>query len=81
MPESGDLKSVRLIEGSTVKEFAEKLGIKPKDVVTLLLQRGVFATINQPLNDDVATDLGQTLRIRSTFVPFEEMVARKRLRN
>src|SRR4051812_9886382 len=50
----GDLKTVRVIEGSTVKEFAEKLGIKPKDVVTLLLQRGVFATINQPLNDDVA---------------------------
>ena len=48
MPDAGELKSVRLIEGSTVKEFAEKLGIKPKDVVTLLLQRGVFATINQP---------------------------------
>ena len=49
-PVPGELKPVRLIEGSTVKEFAEKLGIKPKDVVTLLLQRGVFATINQPLN-------------------------------
>ena len=34
MPGSGELKAVRLIEGSTVKEFAEKLGIKPKDVVT-----------------------------------------------
>ncbi len=43
----GELKPVRLVEGSTVKEFAEKLGIKPKDVVALLLQRGVFATINQ----------------------------------
>ena len=29
----GELKPVRIIEGSTVKEFAEKLGIKPKDVV------------------------------------------------
>ena len=44
---AGELKPVRLVEGSTVKEFAEKLGIKPKDVVALLLQRGVFATINQ----------------------------------
>src|SRR5262249_49513310 len=40
--DAGELKPVRLVEGSTVKEFAEKLGIKPKDVVTLLLQRGVF---------------------------------------
>jgi translation initiation factor IF-2 len=71
----GELKSARLIEGSTVKEFAEKLGIKPKDVVTLLLQRGVFATINQPLNDDVAIELGERFGYEVTFVPFEEMVA------
>ena len=75
MPNSGELKEVRLIEGSTVKEFAEKLGIKPKDVVTLLLQRGVFATINQPLMDDVAADLGRRFGYDVSFVPFEEMVA------
>ncbi|HEX3186797.1 MAG TPA: translation initiation factor IF-2 [Pyrinomonadaceae bacterium] len=75
MPGGGELKSVRLIEGSTVKEFAEKLGIKPKDVVTLLLQRGVFATINQPLMDDVAADLGRRFGYDVSFVPFEEMVA------
>jgi translation initiation factor IF-2 len=71
----GEIKPVRLVEGSTVKEFAEKLGIKPKDVVTLLLQRGVFATINQPLNDDVAVELGQRFGYEVTFVPFEEMIA------
>ena len=75
VPNSGALKEVRLIEGSTVKEFAEKLGIKPKDVVTLLLQRGVFATINQPLMDDVASDLGKRFGYDVSFVPFEEMVA------
>ncbi len=71
----GELKTVRVIEGSTVKEFAEKLGIKPKDIVTLLLQRGVFATINQPLNDDVAIDLAKRFGYELTFVNFEEMVA------
>lgn len=70
-----ELKPVRLVEGSTVKEFAEKLGIKPKDIVTLLIQRGVFATINQPLNDDVAVDLARRFGYEVTFVPFEEMVA------
>jgi translation initiation factor IF-2 len=73
--DTGELKEVRLIEGSTVKEFAEKLGIKPKDVVTLLLQRGVFATINQPLMDDVAADLGKRFGYDVSFVPFEEMIA------
>ena len=71
----GELKSVRLVEGSTVKEFAEKLGIKPKEVVGLLLQRGVFATINQALNDEVAADLGKRFGYDVAFVPFEEMVA------
>jgi translation initiation factor IF-2 len=72
---AGELKTVRIVEGSTVKEFAEKLNIKPKDIVTLLLQRGVFATINQPLNDDVAIDLAHRFGYEVTFVPFEEMVA------
>ena len=72
---SGDLKPVRLVEGSTVKEFAEKLGIKPKEVVGLLLQRGVFATINQALDDNVAADLGKRFGYDVAFVPFEDMVA------
>jgi translation initiation factor IF-2 len=71
----GDLTPVRLVEGSTVKEFAEKLGIKPKDVVALLLQQGVFATINQALNDEVAADLGHRFGYEVSFVPFEEMIA------
>ena len=73
--QTGDLKPVRLVEGSTVKEFAEKLGIKPKEVVGLLLQRGVFATINQALDDSVASDLGKRFGYEVTFVPFEDMVA------
>src|SRR5205823_4323213 len=72
---SGELKAVRIVEGSTVKEFAEKLGIKPKDIVALLLQRGVFATINQALNDEVAAELGKRFGYDVSFVPFEEMVA------
>jgi translation initiation factor IF-2 len=71
----GELKPVRLVEGSTVKELAEKLGIKPKDIVALLLQRGVFATINQALEDEVAVELGQRFGYEVSFVPFEEMIA------
>jgi translation initiation factor IF-2 len=75
LPGGDELKTARLVEGSTVKEFAEKLGIKPKDIVTLLLQRGVFATINQPLNDDIAVELGKRFGFDVSFIPFEEMVA------
>ncbi|HEV3468178.1 MAG TPA: translation initiation factor IF-2, partial [Pyrinomonadaceae bacterium] len=71
----GDLRPVRLVEGATVKEFAEKLGVKPKDIVALLLQRGVFATINQALNTDVAKDLGRRFGFDVQFVDFEEAIA------
>jgi translation initiation factor IF-2 len=71
---AAQLKPIRLVEGATVKEFAEKLGIKPKDVVALLIQRGVFATINQSLNTDVAIEFGKHFGYAVEFVPFEEMV-------
>jgi translation initiation factor IF-2 len=67
-------KQVRLVEGATVREFAEKLGIAPRDIVQLLIKRGIFATVNQPLNTDVAADLAKSFGYQITFVPFEEMV-------
>jgi translation initiation factor IF-2 len=70
-----DLKQVRLVEGATVKEFAEKTGIRPKDIQALLLQRGVFATLNQPLDNEMAKDLGQRFGFDVQFLGFEEMVA------
>ncbi|HEX8288943.1 MAG TPA: translation initiation factor IF-2 [Pyrinomonadaceae bacterium] len=72
---TSDSKNVRLVEGATVREFAEKLGIAPRDVVQLLIKRGIFATLNQPINPDVATDLGKRFGYEVSFIEFEEMVA------
>ena len=72
---AGDLKPVRLVEGATIKEFADKLGIRPKDIQALLLQRGVFATLNQPLDNSVAQELGKRFGFDVQFLGFEEMVA------
>jgi len=71
---AGELKTARLVEGSTVKDLAEKIGIKPKEIVALLLQRKVFATINQPLDNEVAADLGRRFGYDVQFVPFEQMI-------
>ena len=69
-----ELKPIRLVEGTTLKDFAEKLDIKPKDVVATLLGRGVMATINQTLNQDVARDVAAEFGFDVSFVPYEEMV-------
>ena len=68
------LKSVRLTEGATIREFAEALGITPRDVVQLLINRGVFATLNQPMGEKMATEMGLGFGYAVSFVPFEEMV-------
>ncbi len=68
------LKSVRLTEGATIREFSEALGVTPRDIVQLLVKRGIFATLNQPIGDAMGVDLGKTLGYSVSFVPFEEMV-------
>ena len=69
-----ELRPLKLIEGTTVKEFSEKLDVKAKDVVQMLLQRGVMATINQTLNQDIAKEIGKEFGYEAAFVPFEEMI-------
>ncbi len=67
-------KQVRLTEGATVREFSEALGVTPRDVVQLLVKKGVFATLNQPISEKLAVELGDKLGYQISFVPFEEMV-------
>ena len=74
-----ELKQVRLVEGASVKEFAEKTGIRPKDIQALLLQRGVFATLNQSLDNDVAQEIGRRFGFDVQFVGYEEMVTDEEL--
>ncbi|MFN6963092.1 MAG: translation initiation factor IF-2 [Pyrinomonadaceae bacterium] len=71
---AGEMRQVRLTEGATVREFAEALGITPRDIVQLLIKRGVFATLNQPIGEKMATDMGKDFGVDVRFVPFEEMV-------
>ncbi len=69
-----DLKQVRLTEGATVREFAEALGITPRDIVQLLIKRGIFATLNQPIGEKMAVEMGIDFGFNISFVAFEEMV-------
>ena len=70
----GHLRAVRLVEGATIREFAEALGITPRDIVQLLIKRGVFATLNQPIGEKMAKEMGADFGFDVSFVPFEEMV-------
>ncbi len=68
------LKTVRLTEGATIREFSEALGVTPRDIVQLLVKKGIFATLNQPIGEPMAKELGVNFGYEVSFVPFEEMV-------
>jgi translation initiation factor IF-2 len=72
--DKGHLRQIRLTEGATIREFAEALGITPRDIVQLLIKRGIFATLNQPIGEKMAVDMGRDFGFDVSFVPFEEMV-------
>src|SRR5207247_6564834 len=66
---------VALSEGVTVKELADKLGIKANDLMKhLLMKKGLMASINQPLGSDLALEIARDLNIDAEMVSFEEAV-------
>jgi translation initiation factor IF-2 len=56
----------------TVKELAEKLNRKSKDVIAKLISRGVLATINQPLEPQTAIEVAKEFGSEAQIISFEE---------
>jgi translation initiation factor IF-2 len=66
---------IPLSEGATVKELADKLGIKANDLMKhLLMKKGLMLSINQPLGADLALEIAKELGIDAEVVSFEEAV-------
>ena len=65
---------VLLSEGMTVREFAEKLGVKSKDLIQALFRRGVMANINNVLSTELAEEVASDLGVETMVVSFEEEV-------
>jgi translation initiation factor IF-2 len=71
-PEPRPPRDVTLTEGITIRELAEKLDVRAKDLLKVLLDKGVFASINQALDVQTATDLAQAFNGVVSVVSFEE---------
>ncbi len=67
-------RKVTLTEGLTMKDLAEKLDVRPKDMMKKLLDKGVFATINQTLDKEMAKDIAKEFNATAEFITFEESV-------
>ena len=69
-----EFRKVTLTEGLTVKDLAEKLDVLAKDMQKKLMDRGVFATINQTLDKEMAKTIAKDFNAEAEFVTFEESV-------
>ena len=70
-------REVTITEGITVRDLAEKLDVRARDVLKNLLDRGVFASINQALDVATATNLAEAFSGIVKVISFEEEVVQE----
>jgi translation initiation factor IF-2 len=67
MPTAPVVREVSVGETVTVAELAQKMAIKATEVIKVLMNMGVMATINQPIDQDTAVlvveELGHTAKV------------------
>ncbi|MBZ5507934.1 MAG: translation initiation factor IF-2 [Acidobacteriia bacterium] len=70
-------RSITIGEGVSVKDLAEKLGVRAKDLIARLLMKGVMATVNQSLDFELAKDLARHFGAESEAISFEDQTAQE----
>jgi translation initiation factor IF-2 len=65
-------REITVTEGISVKDLAEKLEIRAKDLIALLLMRGVFVTVNQSLDAEMVKDLAAKFGAQANVISYEE---------
>ena len=68
-------RTLTIPEGISVKDLAEKLGLRAKDLIARLLMRGVMATVNQTLDFELAKDMARHFGADVQVISFEDQAA------
>ena len=67
MPTAPVVREVGIGETITVAELAQKMAVKATEVIKVLMNMGVMATINQPIDQDTAVlvveEMGHTAKV------------------
>jgi translation initiation factor IF-2 len=71
-PEPRAPRDIQITEGITIRELAEKLDVRAKELLKVLLDKGIFASINQALDSSTATQLAESFNGVVTVVSFED---------
>ncbi len=72
--EDGPRRTLTVSDGLQVRELAEKMGLKGKDLLKMLFDRGVMATVNHVVEPEVAVELAEQMGFDALIVSFEEEI-------
>ena len=67
-------RKITITEGIAIKELSEKLQVRAKNVIKRLLDKGIFATINQTLDGQTATEVARGFGAEANVVSYEEEI-------
>jgi translation initiation factor IF-2 len=67
-------KTITVTEGISVKDLAEKLDVRGKDLIATLLMRGVMVTVNQSLDGELVKDVSRQFGADATVISVEEQL-------
>ncbi len=67
-------KTITVTEGISVKDLAEKLDIRGKDLIATLLMKGVMVTVNQSLDGELVRDVCRTFGADATIISVEDQL-------
>jgi translation initiation factor IF-2 len=74
-----EFKPIRITEGVTLKELAEKMDIKSKYIIQKLISKGILASINQTLDLDVAGEVCAEFGFKAEVISFEQEAESKQV--
>ena len=74
-------RTITVTEGISVKDLAEKLGVRGKDLIASLLMRGVFVTVNQSLDGELVKDVARQFGADTQVITFEDQMANEAIEN
>jgi translation initiation factor IF-2 len=67
-------KSITVTEGISVKDLAEKLEVRGKDLIATLLMKGVMVTVNQTLDGELVKEVSRQFGADATVISVEEQL-------
>ena len=70
-------RTITITEGISVKDLAEKLEIRAKDLIARLLMKGAMATVNQTLDFELAKDMAHHFGAEVEVISFEDQAAKE----